>query len=321
MYRRSLLATFLASIPLAVARGQDFPSRPLRVVVGFPPGGGTDLVARPLAQKVQAVIGQSVVVDNRAGANGSVGLEVVAKSPPDGYTIGHVNSSVVVTNPLLYRNMPINVARDLVPVCTVADSAVVLAVPADLPARNLQEFVALAKAKPGQLNFGSGGLGSVDHLSFEVLRRQTGVEFLHVPYRGGGPALNDMLGGRVQLMISSFGMYKGHVDAGRLRILAVLARERHPALPDVPTAVEQGWPDLVVPVWQGVVAPAHTPAAILDKVEGAYREALASSDVRALLESLGYFPIFRGQKETAQLLRDDTARWSTIIGELGIQLD
>lgn len=321
MHRRNLLATLLAAIPLAAARGQDFPSRPLRVVVGFPPGGGTDLVARPLAQKVQAVIGQSVVVDNRAGANGSVGLEVVAKSPPDGYTIGHVNSSVVVTNPLLYRNMPINVGRDLVPVCTVADSAVVLAVPAELPARNLHEFVALAKSRPGQLNFGSGGLGSVDHLSFEVLRRQTGVEFLHVPYRGGGPALNDMLGGRVQLMISSFGMYKGHVDAGRVRILAVLGRERHPALPDVPTAVEQGWPDLVVPVWQGVVAPAHTPAAILDKVEGAYREALAAPDVRALLESLGYFPIFRGRKEMAQILRDDTARWSTIIGELGIQLD
>ena len=300
MHRRSLIAAALAGLPLAAARSQDFPTRPVRVVVGFPPGGGTDLVARPLAQKVQGIFGQSVVVDNRAGANGSVGLEVVAKSPPDGYTIGHVNSSVVVTNPLLYKNLAVNVERDLVPVCTVADSAVVLAVPADLPARDLRELVALAKVKPGQLNFGSGGLGSVDHLSFEVLKRQTGVEFLHVPYRGGGPALNDMSGGRVQLMISSYGMYKGQVDAGRIRIVAVLAPERHPALPDVPTGVEQGWPDLIVP---------------------AYRSALADPEVKALLISLGYFPIFRGQKDAARMIRDETVRWGTIIRELGIQLD
>lgn len=321
MHRRSLIAAVLAGLPLAAARSQDFPARPVRVVVGFPPGGGTDLVARPLAQKVQGIFGQSVVVDNRAGANGSVGLEVVAKSPPDGYTIGHVNSSVVVTNPLLYRNLAVNVERDLVPVCTVADSAVVLAVPADLPARDLRELVALAKVKPGQLNFGSGGLGSVDHLSFEVLKRQTGVEFLHVPYRGGGPALNDMIGGRVQLMISSYGMYKGQVDAGRVRIVAVLAPERHPALPDVPTGVEQGWPDLIVPAWQGIVAPAQTPAAILDKVEAAYRGALADPEVKALLISLGYFPTFRGQKDAARMIRDETVRWGTIIRELGIQLD
>ena len=321
MHRRSLIAAALAGLPLAAARSQDFPTRPVRVVVGFPPGGGTDLVARPLAQKVQGIFGQSVVVDNRVGANGSVGLEVVAKSPPDGYTIGHVNSSVVVTNPLLYKNLAVNVERDLVPVCTVADSAVVLAVPADLPARDLRELVALAKAKPGQLNFGSGGLGSVDHLSFEVLKRQTGVEFLHVPYRGGGPALNDMIGGRVQLMISSYGMYKGQVDAGRVRIVAVLAPERHPALPDVPTGVEQGWPDLIVPAWQGIVAPAQTPAAILDKVEAAYRSALADPEVKALLISLGYFPIFRGQKDAARMIRDETVRWGTIIRELGIQLD
>ncbi len=321
MHRRSLIAAALAGLPLAAARSQDFPTRPVRVVVGFPPGGGTDLVARPLAQKVQGIFGQSVVVDNRAGANGSVGLEVVAKSPPDGYTIGHVNSSVVVTNPLLYKNLAVNVERDLVPVCTVANSAVVLAVPADLPARDLRELVALAKVKPGQLNFGSGGLGSVDHLSFEVLKRQTGVEFLHVPYRGGGPALNDMIGGRVQLMISSYGMYKGQVDAGRVRIVAVLAPERHPALPDVPTGVEQGWPDLIVPAWQGIVAPAQTPAAILDKVEAAYRSALADPEVKALLISLGYFPIFRGQKDAARMIRDETVRWGTIIRELGIQLD
>jgi tripartite-type tricarboxylate transporter receptor subunit TctC len=321
MYRRSLLAAALAAAPLAAARGDDYPSRPLRLVVGFPPGGGTDLVARPFAQAVQTPLKQSVVVDNRGGANGSVGLEVVAKSTADGYTLGHVNSSVVVTNPLLYRNHAVNVERDLAPICTVADSAVVLAIPADLPAKDLRELVALAKSKPGQVHFGSGGLGSVDHLAFEVVRQQTGVDFLHVPYRGGGPALNDMLGGRVQLMISGYGMYKGHVDAGKLRIVAILGRTRHPALPDVPTAVEQGWPDLVVTSWQGVVAPIATSAAIIEKVEAAYRQAAADPDVSKLLISLGYFPIFRGRQEMAALLRDDTAKWSAIISAQKIQLE
>jgi len=321
MYRRSLLAAALGTVPVAAAWSQDYPSRPVRVIVGFPPGGGTDLVARPMAQGIQAPLGQTVVVDNKGGANGSVGLEAVAKSPPDGYTIGHVNSSVVLTNPLLYRNLTVNVERDLAPICTVADSAVVLAVPADLPAKDLREFVALAKSKPGELHFGSGGLGSVDHLSFEVLRRQTGVDFMHVPYRGGGPALNDMLGGRIQLMISGYGMYKGQVDAGRLRIIAILGRTRHPALPDVPTAIEQGWPDLVVMSWQGVMAPANTPVPILEKLEGAYRQALAVPETSKLLESLGYFPSFRGRSEMATLIREETAKWAAIIGELNIRLD
>jgi tripartite-type tricarboxylate transporter receptor subunit TctC len=142
-----------------------------------------------------------------------------------------------------------------------------------------------------------------------------------VPYRGGGPALNDMLGGRVQLMISSYGMYKGHVDAGKLRIVAILGRTRHPALPDVPTGIEQGWPDLVVTAWQGVVAPAGTPTAALDRLEAAYRQAAANPETRKLMESLGYFPIFRGRQEAAVLLRDDTAKWSAIINELNIKLD
>src|SRR5260221_2234408 len=299
MHRRSLLAAALSALPLPTGWAQEYPSRALRLVVGFPPGGGTDLVARPFAQGVQAPLGQAVVVDNRGGANGSVGLEVVAKSAPDGYTIGHVNSSVVVTNPLLYRNHTVNVERDLAPICTVADSAVVLAVPADLPAKDLRELVALAKSQPGALHFGSGGLGSVDHLAFEVVRRQTAVDFLHVPYRGGGPALNDMLGGRIQLMISSYGMYKGQVDAGKVRIVAILGRKRHPALPDVPTAIEQGWPDLVVTSWQGVIAPANTSPAILDRLESAYRQAAADPETSKLMEGLGYFPVFRGRKEMA----------------------
>lgn len=321
MYRRSLLASALGALPLARARGQEYPARPVRVVVGFPPGGGTDLVARPFAQSVQTSLGQSFVIDNRAGANGGVGLEVVAKAAPDGYTLGHVNSSVVVTNPLLYKTMTLDVERDLAPICTVADSPVVVVVPADLPARDLRELVELSRSRPGLLHFGSGGMGSVDHLSFEVLRQQTGADFLHVPYRGGGPALNDMLGGRVQLMISAYGMYKGQVEAGRVRVVAILGTKRHPALPDVPTAIEQGWPDLVVVSWQGVVAPAGTGDAVLDRLEGAYRKAVDDPGIARLFEGLGYFPIFRGRRQMAALIREETAKWRAIIDQQRIQVD
>ena len=321
MHRRTLLASALATLPLAAARAQDYPAHAVRVVVGFPPGGGTDLVARPFAQAVQTALGQSFVIDNRAGANGGVGLEIVAKAPPDGYTLGHVNSSVVVTNPLLYKTMSLNVERDLAPICTVADSPVVIVVPADLPAKDLRELVALSKSKPGLLHFGSGGMGSVDHLSFEVLRQQTGADFLHVPYRGGGPALADMLGGRVQLMVSAYGMYKGQVEAGRVRVVAILGTKRHPALPDVPTAIEQGWPDLVVVSWQGVMAPTGTSAAILDRLEGAYRKAVDDPGIAKLFEGLGYFPTFRSRQETAALIREETAKWRAIIEAQKIQVD
>ena len=322
MYRRSLFASVLGAVPLAGAGGQQYPARPVRVVVGFPPGGGTDPVARQFAQAVQSSLGQSFLIDNRGGANGGVGLEVVAKSPPDGYTLGHVNSSVVVINPQLYKNLAVNVERDLAPVCVIADSPVAVVVPADLPVKDLRELVALSMSKPGMLHFGSGGMGSVDHMGFEVIRQQTGLaDVLHVPYRGGGPALADMVGGRVQLMISAYGMYKGQVDAGRARVIALLGTKRYPALPDVPTGIEQGFPKLVVVSWQGIVAPANTSTAILDRLEGAYRKALDDPNIARVYADLGYFPNFRGRQAMAALMREETAQWGAIIKERNIQVD
>jgi tripartite-type tricarboxylate transporter receptor subunit TctC len=322
MYRRSLLASALAIAPFARAWGQQYPARPIRLIVGFPPGGGTDLVARHFAQPVQATLGQSLVIDNRAGANGSVALEAVAKGQPDGYTLGHVNSSVIVTNALLYKNFPVNVERDLAPVCTVADSPVAVVVPADLPVKNLRELVAFSRSNPGTLHFGSGGMGSVDHLSFEVICQQTGLgDVMHVPYRGGGPALNDMLGGRVQLMVSAYGMYKGQVDGGKVRVIAFLGTKRHPALPDVPTGIEQGFPSLVVVSWQAIVVPAGTNNDIVEKLEGAYRKALGDPGITKMYDDLGYVPVFRGPKEMAALIAKETAQWGAIIKEQNIQVD
>ncbi|MCB4822121.1 Bug family tripartite tricarboxylate transporter substrate binding protein [Roseicella aerolata] len=321
MHRRTLLAAALAVAPLAAPRAQGFPTRPIRIVVGFPPGGGSDLVARPLAQKMQPLLGQSVLVENRGGANGNLGLAEVAKSAADGYTIGHVNNSVIAVNPLLYANLPFDPARDLTPIGTVTAGALFVMVPADLPARDLRELVALAKARPGQLNFGSGGAGGITHLGFELFRKQSGAEIVHVPYRGSAPALQDMLGGRIQLMIDGFNLAKAQVDAGRVRAIAFLGRERHPALNQVPTAAEQGFPDLVVPGWQGFVAPAGTPEAVLARLEEAFRVAVADPDIQANFMTQGTQAVFRGRTEMAHMIREETARWAPIIQELGIRLD
>ncbi len=320
MRRRSLVAAALAAIPSA-ARAQGFPARPIRIVVGFPPGGGSDLVARPLAQKLQPLLGQSVLVENRGGANGNLGLAEVAKSAPDGHTIGHVNNSVIAVNPLLYANLPFDAVRDFAPIGTVTAGALFVMVPADLPARSLPELVALAKARPGRLNFGSGGAGSITHLGFELFRKQAGVEIVHVPYRGSAPALQDMLGGRVQLMIDGFNLAKAQVDAGRVRAIAFLAHERHPALRDVPTAVEQGYPDLVVPGWQGFVAPAGTPEPALARLEDGLRAAVADPEIQSNFLAQGTLADFRGRAGMARMIREETARWAPVIQELGIRLD
>jgi tripartite-type tricarboxylate transporter receptor subunit TctC len=321
VHRRSLIAAALAAAPLAGARAQGFPTRPIRIVVGFPPGGGSDLVARPLAQKMQPVLGQSVLVENRGGANGNLGLAEVAKSAADGYTIGHVNNSVIAVNPLLYTSLPFDAARDFTPIGTVTAGALFVMVPTELGVRTLPELVALAKAKPGQLNFGSGGLGAITHLGFELFRAQTGVEIVHIPYRGSAPALQDMLGGRIQLMIDGFNLAKAQVDAGRVRAIAFLGRERFPGLPDVPTAAEQGWPNLLVPGWQGFVAPAQTPPAVLARLEEAFRVAVNDPEIQANFVAQGTLPVFRGRAEMARMIEEERVRWTPIIRELGIRLD
>ena len=325
MNRRTLLASALAAFPLARAQAQAgaaaWPSRPIRLIVGFPAGGGSDLVARPLAQRMLATLGQPVVVENRGGANGNLGLEVVAKSPPDGYTIGHVNNSVIGVNPLLYSNLPFNAARDFTPLCTVTIGGLIMMVPAELPVRSLPELVALARAQPGALNFGAAGLGGVTHLGFELFRKQAGVDITLVPYRGSAPALQDLLGGRIQLMIDGINLAKAQIDAGKVRAIAFLGRERHPHLPEVATSVEQGFPELLTPGWQGFIAPAGTPEPILARLEDAFRIALADPEVQANFAAQATLPQFRGRQEMARLIREETARWDPIIKELGIRLD
>jgi len=319
--RRLILAAGLALPAIALAQGA-FPTRPIRLIVGFPPGGGSDLVARPIAQRMSEALGQQVVVENRGGANGNLGLEAVARSAPDGYVFGHVNNSVIAINPLLYRNLPFDPARDLVPVGLATVGGMFVMVPADLPARTLGELVALLRARPGALNFGSAGQGSVTHLAWELFSRQAGVSMEVVTYRGSAPALQDMLGGRVHLMIDGINLAKGQIDAGRVRALAFIGGpERHPLFPDVPSAVEQGMPDMVMRGWQGFVARAGTPNTVLDRLEAALKTAVDDPGVSANFASQGIIPRFVGRAEAARAIAEDTALWGPVIRDLGLRLD
>jgi tripartite-type tricarboxylate transporter receptor subunit TctC len=325
MRRRTLIAAAtIAGAGLArpaIVRAQGFPTRPVRMVIGFPPGGGSDQVGRPLAQRMPDVLGQPVVVENRGGANGNLALEHVARTVGDGYTICHVNNSVIAVNPLLYRNLPFDVLTDFEALGTVTLGGLIVTVPAEMPVASLQELVAYAKARPGQLNFGSGGQGSITHLGYELFTRQAGLDIVHVPYRGSAPALQDMLGGRIQLMIDGVNVSKAMIEAGRVKPLAFLGRQRHTLLPDLPTGIEQGMPNLIVDGWQGFVAPARTPPAVMDRLEASLRHAVQHPDVQAAFTAQGTIGHFQDRATMARLIREELARWRPIVTELGLRLD
>jgi tripartite-type tricarboxylate transporter receptor subunit TctC len=320
MLRRTLLAAVAAPFA-APALAQSFPTRPVRMVIGFPPGGGSDQVGRPLANRMPDVLGQQVVVENRGGANGNLALEHVARSPADGYTICHVNNSVIAVNPLLYRNLPFDPLADFEPLGTVTLGGLIVTVPAAMPVRNLQEFIAYAKARPGQLNMGSGGQGSITHLGFELLVRQAGLNIVHVPYRGSAPALQDMLGGTIHLMVDGVNVSKAMMDAGRVRALAFLGPQRNPLLPDLPTAIEQGMPNLIVGGWQGFVAPARTPPAVLDRLEASLKHGVEHPEVQQIFSAGGTIGHFQSRQTMGRLIREELDRWRPIIADLGLKLD
>jgi tripartite-type tricarboxylate transporter receptor subunit TctC len=298
---------------------QDYPSRPVRVVVPFPPGGGGDVLMRPLGKKLSEVLGQPVVVDNRGGANGNIGAAAVAKSAPDGYTLLLGNSSLPISA-TLYEKLTYDPAKDLTMIGLVSNTPSVLVVHPSVPARNMAELVALAKAQPGKLNFGSAGAGSTPHLSIEQLKTMAGVDLVHVPYNGSGPAVAAVLAGDVQVLVSNVGTVLSQIRAGRLRALGVTSAQRVAVLPDVPTIGEtvNGYESRT---WYALMGPANLPPATVTRLNSAIAETLRAPDVRKQLQDMGYEPESNSSQAMTALFREDIVTWQKVIKASGTKVD
>ncbi len=311
--RRALLA--LPVLAAGSAAAQDFPSRPVRMVIGFPPGGGVDIVARLIAPRLAETLGQPFLVENRAGANGNIAMDAVMQSTPDGHTLFYGNvGNLAVTN-ALYRNLSFDTLRDFIPVGQTMESFSVIAVSADLPVRNLNELLAYARANPGRLNGASAGAGGPTHLALELFKRQFGLDIVHVPYRGSAPAILDLAGGRVQMIIDGYSLMRAAVEAGRVRVLAVTAAQRLPLLAEIPTTNEAGAPGFEAGSWHMLTAPRGTPQAALDRLEVALGRALAEPALIEAMAQQGVAARFRGQREAAVFFAAERERWTRVIRE------
>jgi tripartite-type tricarboxylate transporter receptor subunit TctC len=312
----------LAGLLCAGAFAQTYPAKPVRLVVGFPPGGSNDIVARQLAPRLGQLLGVQVIVDNRPGANATVGTDHVAKSPPDGYTLTLGSASPLAISPFTYPNIPYDTLRDLAPITTVASTPEMVATHPSLPARNLKELVALAKQQPGKLNFASSGNGGLPHLAIELFRKLGAVNIVHVPYKGAGPALTDLMGGHVHAMIVDVPVLAPAVKSGKLRGIAVTAQKRTPLLPDLATSVEQGMPALIAVNWFAIMAPAKTPKPIVDRLHEAIVKAATAPEMKQQFDTIGVEAFVQPSPEAfTTFLRDDLVRWGKIAKESGARAD
>ena len=316
------VALALALCSCAVAAAADtYPAKPIRFVVPSSAGGGSDVLARMFAQKMTENWGQQVVIDNRIGANGIIGTEAAAKAPPDGYTIHLGNISTLAVNPHLYLKLPYDALRDFVPITLAATIPVVLVVHPSLPVKSVKELIALAKARPGQLNYASGGTGSAQHLPMEMLRVESGINIVHVPYKGLGPAFSDVLGGQVPMMFTGVSNVVPHMKTGRLRVLAIGSPKRSLTLPDVPTVAEAGVAGFDFDSWTGYLAPAGTPKEIIVKLHADITRTLGLPEVKDKLTTLG-FDLAGGTPDAfATLIKNDIARFGKLIKAAGIQAE
>jgi tripartite-type tricarboxylate transporter receptor subunit TctC len=321
---RSLLAAvFAAGVWLATlsspAQAQDFPNRTIRFVVAFPAGGPTDFVARLLADKVKTLLGQSVIVENKPGANGAIGADYVAKSDPDGHTIFFTTVGAVAITPNMRADLPYDTLRDFAPVMRVVRNTTILVVNANLPIKSARELAELAKTKPGDIPFASTGVGSMPHLALELFQSAGQVKFLHVPYRGAAPAVTDLLGGQVQALFADAPVVLGQIQAGKLRALAAASDQRTEVLPDVLTLAEQGFPGTHAENWYGLLVPAKTPPAVIAKINDAVTKSLGDPDIRQKLLASGAVPAPTSPEEFGKLLRDEIERWGKVVRDKGIK--
>ena len=322
-FARLALLSLAASSCLAAgsAAWGAYPDKPIRLIVPFPAGGATDFMARSLAQKLSERLGKPIVVDNRGGAGGTIGAEVVASAPPDGYTLLFSTMGVLAINPSLYEKLRYDPLKDFAPVSLTHATANVLVVHPSVPAKNLQELIALAKAKPGTLTFGSSGNGTSSHLSGELFKSMAGIDITHVPYKGTGPALTDLLTGRISMMIDTVSVHVENVNAGKLRALGVTSAKRTPSLPNVPTIAEAGLPGFDVSIWLGVLAPARTPPEIVARLNSEISKVMAEPEMKAQMTKAGIEAISSTPQEFTATIKSDNAKWGKVVKASGAHVD
>ena len=322
MYRKAITLGVLtlcsAFAPAHGAAQETYPARPIRLIVPSAPGGGTDFTARTISQKLTESIGQTVIVDNRAGAAGNIGAEIAAKASPDGYTLVMPITSFPI-NPHLYSKLPFDTLKDFAPVVMASSAPLFLVVNPSIPAKTVGELIAFAKSKPGQLNYANSGNGTTAHLAGELFKKMAGVNLVSVPYKGGGPAVIDLMAGRVQIYFSTIPAALSHVQAGKLRGVAVTTTQRVSLIPDVPTAAESGLPGFEVVGWFGIFAPAGTPRLVVAKLNKELNQVLSLPDTQQRFASQGLIPGGGTPEELGKFLRAEIAKWGALIKEAGIQ--
>jgi tripartite-type tricarboxylate transporter receptor subunit TctC len=317
--RSVLLCTLLCAA--AATAAQTFPNRPIRFVVPFAPGGSTDTLARTMSQKLGEGLRQQVVVDNRSGGNGNLGMEITAHAPPDGYTIvlGYIANLGI--GPSLYSKLPFDPIKDFAPITQIASSPNILVVHPSVPVKTFKEFIAYAKANPKMLNFASSAVASLGHLTGELLNRTAGIDMVHVPYKGSGQAVIDLVGGQIQSMFSGMSSVMPHIKAGRLRALAVTGAQRSPAVPDIPTIAESGFPGFEADSWYGVLAPAHTPRPIVNRLHDEIVRVLAMPEVKERLNSVGFELVGSSPDEFAAYIKSEIPKWAKVVKISGAKAD
>ena len=317
----ALLAIFsaLAAAP-ATAQTTDYPTRPVRIIVPQTAGGAVDIVARAIAQKLSESWGQQVIIDNRPGANGIIGMEAVAKAKPDGYTLGAPFTSVLAINPFVYKTLPYDAFRDFAPVMQSVANVIVLVVHPSLPVRSVKDLVALGKSRPGDLVYGSFGVGNLTHLAGELLRMETKMKMVHVPYKGESPAVTDLIGGQYVLLFSTSAGVFAHIKEGRLRLLATGGEKSAAAYPDAPTMAEAGFPGAGVTGWSGLAMPAGTPPEIVQKFSREAARHVKSAEMSGRLTALGAEPVGSSPEEFTAFIKSEATKWSRVIREAGISL-
>jgi len=320
--RRAAIAAAVAALCLGpMAQAADYPSKPIKMVVPYAPGGGADSVARIVAKKASEGLGQGIVIENKGGAGAILGTEQVAKAEPDGYTLLLGQSGPISINPAVYKDLPYDPVRDFVPITMTTGYPYVMVVNAELPAKTLEEFVVLAKSKPGALNYGSTGVGAANHLVAELFNSKAGIQMTHVPYRGTAPAVADLVGGQLSVVFADPVSALPHIKSGKLRALAVTSLDRSPVAPEIPTVAESGYPGFEALAWHGILAPAKTPPAVIKKLNEEFVKALADPATRELLAKQAMQPVGNTPEAFAAFIGKDLATWKAVAAAANVKVE